>query len=441
MVSPLGLTVMPPDSTGCGELPGMPKSRGRYSGHRATKPNRRSPRPPRLVDLLLRDARRLTGLDDALSAETWASDWLGRAWASAALGEREAEHSLCAQVCSRARATPSPHALAAVAALARVAPATETALLEQAVDTLTQTQPPPPWCASKHPPGWTATAAWRAVDVWDSQRVLFIDYDGPHPHTLMAHIHAVGGIEIAKLAILQPGAAAGWERLREESEVPMPLDAQPVTDVLAELADALRATDMTWPRNDDDDFVDNRALAWSRSREHLPEWPEHLELSDAERRGLLDRFTTSIGEVVGAEPDVVRSLAELFLDYGEGYIISGPLSWSPDQVMLFLSDWLPRKAILDADQRNALPRVLGQWITFALTERGIDPPWINPVLDAVNIHLPEFQAAFDDTTAWGPAKQIAAALTERGIDLTNRQAVDDAIRALNAERLAQRLIE
>jgi len=134
-------------------------------------------------------------------------------------------------------------------------------------------------------------------------------------------------------------------------------------------------------------------------------------------------------------------LAELFLDYGEGYIISGPLSWSPDQVMLLLTDWLPRKAILDADQRAALPDVLRRWITLALTERGIDPRWITPVLDAVDTHLPQFRAAFDDNTAWGPAKQIATALTERGIDLTNRQAVDDAIRALNAERLAQRLIE
>ncbi|WP_433446024.1 hypothetical protein ACQPXS_01060 [Streptomyces sp. CA-142005] len=26
------------------------------------------------------------------------------------------------------------------------------------------------------------------MDVWDSERVLFIDYDAPIPHTLMAHI-------------------------------------------------------------------------------------------------------------------------------------------------------------------------------------------------------------------------------------------------------------
>ncbi|MFF3671119.1 hypothetical protein [Microtetraspora malaysiensis] len=78
-------------------------------------------------------------------------------------------------------------------------------------------------------------------------------------------------------------------------------------------------------------------------------------------------------------------------------------------------------------------------MTYALDERGVDPRWITPVVDAVDAHLREFRQAFDDHTSWGPAKQIAAALTVRGIDLTDRRAVDDAIRALNAERLARRL--
>jgi hypothetical protein len=27
-------------------------------------------------------------------------------------------------------------------------------------------------------------AAWQAVDVWDSERMLFIDYDIPHPQRI-----------------------------------------------------------------------------------------------------------------------------------------------------------------------------------------------------------------------------------------------------------------
>lgn len=226
----------------------------------------------------------------------------------------------------------------------------------------------------------------------------------------------------------------------------MPITTQPVGNVLTELADALRTTDMTWLRNDDEDFVDHRALAWSRCRDHQPDSPEHTELSGTERDRLIEQFTTNSGH--GDEPnqtdennEVLRSLAELFLDYGEGYINSGPLCWSPDHAMLLLADWLPRKAILDADQRHALPDVPRRWITFALTQRGTDPQWIAPVPDAVETYLPEFHAAFDDHTAWCPAKHIASTLAERGIDITNRQAVDNAIRALNAEQLAQRHLE
>jgi hypothetical protein len=47
----------------------------------------------------------------------------------------------------------------------------------------------------------------------------------------------------------------------------------------------------------------------------------------------------------------------------------------------------------------------------------------------------------DDESSWGPAKQIAAELTARGIDVTDKAAVDAVISELNATRLARRLIE
>jgi hypothetical protein len=83
--------------------------------------------------------------------------------------------------------------------------------------------------------------------------------------------------------------------------------------------------------------------------------------------------------------------------------------------------------------------VLRRWLEFALRRRGVDPEWITPVVEAVDHYLPEFTEAFDDTTAWGPAKQIAAELAARGVDLSDQEAVDDAVHALNAERLARYL--
>jgi hypothetical protein len=118
----------------------------------------------------------------------------------------------------------------------------------------------------------------------------------------------------------------------------------------------------------------------------------------------------------------------------------GPLAWSPDWVRIFLTDWLPRKALLDPDQRAALPDTLRRWLRHALRQRGVDPQWIEPVVAAVDMFLPEFFAAVDDESSWGPAKQIAAELTSRGVDLTNKAAVDAVISELNAARLARRLI-
>ena len=377
----------------------MPKSRGRRKGAKS-RPARRSPRPLHPADLLLGEARDIVELDDVLTVEMWASSWLGRAWS---------------------------------AALARVAPAADMSMLAETVAMLAETQPVPGWHTGA---GWTPAAAWRAVDVYDSERVLLIDYDGPHPHTLLAQLCQVGGLMIDKLVVLEPGVATGWDELCEPTDVPMPMRQAPVTDVLGDLAHALRVTDMTWPRNDDEDFLDTRALAWSRCRDHLPDWPDHAELPELQRRQLIQDFATDSGR----DDQVSRSLAELLLDYGEGYIGAGPLCWSPGEVMVLLTDWLPRKAILDADQRAALPAVLRRWLRFALTQRDISPEWIGPVLDAVDTYLPVFEDAFDNETAWGPAKQVAAALTERGIDLTDPHAIDNAIHQLNAEQLAHQLL-
>ncbi|MCT9081318.1 hypothetical protein [Streptomyces fulvoviolaceus] len=75
----------------------MPKSRGRRKSS-SKKPVRRSPAPPRLSDLMMRDARLMTaGGTDVLQAE---------AWLAAPLGEREPEERLCLEVTGRASTTP-----------------------------------------------------------------------------------------------------------------------------------------------------------------------------------------------------------------------------------------------------------------------------------------------------------------------------------------------
>lgn len=366
----------------------MPKSRGRRPQRGARRPVRRSPMQ-RPVDVLIREARDIASAADPLHAEAWASRWLGQAWLNSPEGLSEPEHALCTQVCDLALTAPSPQSLAAVAALARVAPAKDVASLTDALGVLARTQPAPPWSAAAER-GWTATAAWRAVDVWGSQRVLFIDYDGPHPHTLIADVSQAGGLFAGTVSVIEPGVPARWDKLRagEEEAVPMPISEQATADVLAELADALRATDFIRPRNDNDDFVMYRALAWSRCRDHLPAWTDRLKLPDAERYRLAGEFAAA----TGADDAATRALARLFLDYSNDSMRSGPLCWSPAEVVVFLTDWLPRRVgFLDSAQRKALPATLRQWLTFVLTQRGTPEQWITPVLEAADESLADFR--------------------------------------------------
>ena len=165
-------------------------------------------------------------------------------------------------------------------------------------------------------------------------------------------------------------------------------------------------------------------------------WPEWEALPDELRVALIDDFVASSGLV---DDDVTRSLADLFVDYGDGYLTPRPLGWSPGAVTLFLADWLPRKVALDAEQRAALPEALRRWLRFALERRAVATEWIDPVVAEVDASLPEFEEAYDDESSWGPAKAVVAELVKRDVDLTDRAAVDDAIRAINAGQLARRL--
>lgn len=404
-------------------------SRGKKKVQRAV-PAVREIRP---ADRLLRDARRVAGDVDAMDAEQWASRWLGQVWRDAGLTERKPEQVLCAEVADLASRSPSPAGLAAVAALRRIAPEEAVALLDEAITTLGQAQPRPAWLDTGPA---KPVRAWRALDVWDSRRILWVEFASPRPHTLGVWTETTRGLYVTAINGYPPDAQQAWAEHIDEP-TPMPLVETPTDEVLAEIAEAMQRTDITWPRNSEELYVEWRMLVWSRCRAHLPE-PTDVEWMSEERRAeVIEEF---IDDADGPDHDVTRSVAELFLDYGEGYM-PGLLCWSPAQVALFLSDWLPRKAILDADQRAALPGLLRQWVRFCLEKRDLEQQWIEPVVAEVDQWQLAFEEAFDDESAWGPAKQLAAELADRGVDMSDSAAVEDAMRAVNAERLAHTLIE
>src|SRR5436190_19095149 len=118
------------------------------------------------------EAHLIVARRDVLAVERWASDWLGRAWFAVGIGQRRPEPTLCEEVVRRATAYPSPHRLAVLAALRRVAPADENGRLDEAIEAVgTEAGEPPRLYAAP----FTPVRAWRALDPWDSERVLFVE--------------------------------------------------------------------------------------------------------------------------------------------------------------------------------------------------------------------------------------------------------------------------
>lgn len=359
-----------------------PKSRRRPGRSRRSAPRLG------LTERLLLDARRIADAEDPLGPEGWASGWLGRVWAAAPPGEEEPEYLLCKDVAGRVAGAPSPVGAAAVAALWRVAPEDDRPMLARAKEMTAARVGLPAWADA---PAWPITAAWRAIDVWGSARTLFAGYGGPHPHTLIATVAEDVGRTVTDLTLAGPEAAERWDALRGPQAPPMPVVPEDPEVVLADLAAAMRETDMAWPRHDDERYVTLRALAWSRARPFLPPLADWNPTPARTRQALVEEFAACGGL---PDDDVTRSLAELFLDHGDATFGAGPLAWSPERVALFLVT-LPGKVHLDAEQRRLLPEALRRWVRFALSRRGVEPRWIEPVVEAVDVYAEEYRPHWD----------------------------------------------
>jgi hypothetical protein len=381
----------------------------------------------RVADVALAQARQFGHRLSIIEAEVAASAWLGHAWAGT--DQQGDEAALCAAIAS---GPPGPGRLEAVCALARVAVPWLVPDLSEQVERLRQGSDLPPWATA---PPFETTAAWRAVDPWDDEQFCLLRLEARDlaPVALYARISQAGGTYVWTLAVLPEQAI---EILAEEfgsADPPMPLIEADVAETLRELAHALARTDILVPPNDDPEYADFRAFAWARCHAFLPP-PPTFDQFEAERAdSLLEEFLAELPE---AEPsESVRFIAERAHTYGQDYM-HVPHAWSPTWVALFLGDWLPRKTHLDADDRAALTETLRRWLRFALNRRGVNPQWIGRVVDAVDENLDEYTAAVDTPPH---ARELAAELERRGIDVGDPDAVARVASEINARFLALRV--
>ncbi len=384
----------------------------------------------------------LAAIDDPFEGELWASSILGSFYKlPIPLDARDqVERSIGPAIVDAAERAGDPPALAVLRAFGAVADGPTAALAADAGDRLAASGvAEPSWAARIGRPD--LVDAWTYVDPWGDQRTWFgtFVYPGREPHVVMALCDEnLGGIVKDAFAAYPKGdlrALAERERGLGVSDAAPDLMA-------ARVIAAIRTGDMYLDNDWTDGFKETRALILARMELIGPaELPEREPPPDEDARlALLERFMAS---PFAPDPDQVEpETTELIVgrcldarcDFGDG----DPLRWSPIVVELFMLDFLPRKAIMDARQIRALPKVLPGWVRFALTERGLDERWIEEAVAAVATFAPAFRKAVTDHRSFGPAKAMTNAMLAGGVDLTDERAVARWIDDFNARPIEER---
>lgn len=411
-----------------------PKSKGRPKGRGRPPPKGqgRVVRPLAPVDRAIRAAGMLGDLESPLSVQRDASDWVGQTLTEAGMGQRRPERDLATALGGELGGGHRDTAYRALLALRSIAAPDDVALIDVLLhDHRLAGATRPLWADQPTP---VPTAAWRLADPWGSFALVVVGYGDPEPHELLVEIGTVGGLRVGGIRLLDPGSAEDLGR--DSGPGGVTIETIDPAAALARIVKAITTTDRYWPPQRDPDYVQLRTLALARSREYAVEL-EWAEITADERRGLLDDFASQTE--VSVPPDVAETLADTFIDFGDAYVVDGVLAWSPGEVERFMLDWVLRKVVLDPPDWEALPEVLRAWVAFALRRKGIAEADIVPVVEAVDELTPDFRKAAGDDSSFGPGKQLLMAMQAEGADLTDRDALERAMRAHNAQQLAERL--
>ena len=293
-------------------------------------------------------------------------------------------------------------------------------------------------------PGWVrtldeveVTQVWEQVDVLgDGENVLLgLRWSTGDELTVVLYIdHNIGGLikdfisglgdaeEI--LTMFEAEAEAGSSQRRID-----PADAR------ARIESAVQRWSMTWPPVLSDEWPVARPLVqWVASK--LPEggvMPTLDELSDEDRDRLIDSFLGSPdGDAHRDDPDV-QTLLGATLWFGADHGVCDPLKWSPVRVELLLTDFIPRKLLVDAETLAKLPELLVDFLPWALRalgdrdgiDRQVIDERIDDALEALDHWAPQYLMLVDaDPDEWdgdvfgdGSAYEMARAiLAEAGDD-------------------------
>ncbi len=215
-----------------------------------------------------------------------------------------------------------------------------------------------------------------------------------HELTLVVYIdHNLG--TLVKDAFAVPGPIAELVRFMKSKagDADTRWDDLDPADARVRLTDAIELAAITFPPFETDTWPASRAMVEWASRLLPPGGTgyERPEWDDAQTAALAERFWASpYAESLRRDPEQ-RDLLESLLWFGTGSGPGDPLRWSPVNVEILLTDWIPRKIVADARHLSKVPTLLRAFIRFCHAESGIRPSLTQETLAAVDHWESEYQ--------------------------------------------------
>lgn len=98
-----------------------------------------------------------------------------------------------------------------------------------------------------------------------------------------------------------------------------------------------------------------------------------------------------------------------------------------------LLDLVPRKLLLDPDDARAVPDAMRSFVAFAALRSGLADTARDQTLDSIDHMEEEYHDLMTDPGSAGPAKAVMQQLLDQGVDLSDIDAVNEALGALTAD--------
>jgi len=399
----------------------MPKSRGRSKPGKKQRKQQSSRRLHAVAgrDKALRELFAQFGRDgveaDALEAELQVSMLCGHGWKAAEHGEDDYQ-PLVDLVEEARRSTGVVGALALARATVSVAPTPDLAAQAREVvhDLVAHGAPEPNWSATLDQ--LRVGGCWTLSDVYgDSANVLcsFERAGRTHGLSIMVDFNHLGGWaqdilladDIEQVVAMMRETAADSDGTALFTELD-PAEARRL------LEDAFAATDMTMQPEVSTDFAELRALALARLRE-LPESSsrtEPAEINDNARDQVVREFLASPEAADLPSGDGLEYCVRLIVDYGADYDGGKVLRVSPAKTEIFMLGWLPKKVVLEPDDRALMPRVMPAWIRWAGSRQGLPSVALDGVLDVARTCAEQFDEAYNDVGNMSVGRTLLAGL-------------------------------